>query len=342
MIEVRDTLMFAEAGEAGATIARQLADRAAITALGARLRATPPPLVATCARGSSDHAATFAKYLIETHAGTPVVSSAPSVASIYHAAPRMAGALCLAISQSGRSPDLIATATAAREAGAIVAALVNDETSPLATDAHVLIPLRAGQEKSVAATKSFIGACGAILDLIAAWTDDAALAADVATLPARLADAWSLDWSGLVDALVSAEGLYVVGRGIGLGIAQEAALKFKETCGLHAEAFSAAELRHGPIALVGPNLPVLLFRQEDGTDKGVDALIDDVLARGGSVIVAGDAPAGAIALPVVDAPAVLQPALQIQSFYRAVATLSVRRGYDPDHPISLRKVTETL
>jgi len=264
------------------------------------------------------------------------------VASIYHAAPRMADALCLAISQSGRSPDLLATVAAARDAGATTVALVNDETSPLATGADVLIPLRAGAERSVAATKSFIGALGAILDLVAAWTGDQALGADVRALPRHLATAWSLDWTPLADALQSADGLYVVGRGIGLGVAQEAALKFKETCGLHAEAFSAAELRHGPIALVGPTFPLLVFRQEDGTDEGVDTLIADVLARGGPVIVAGAAPAGAIALPVVDAPSIIQPVLQIQSFYRAVATLSVRRGHDPDRPISLRKVTETL
>ena len=168
------------------------------------------------------------------------------------------------------------------------------------------------------------------------------MAAALDAAPALLDQAWQQDWSALVEGLVDARGLYVVGRGLGLGAAQEAALKFKETCGLHAEAFSAAELRHGPMALVGPDFPLLVFRQSDETQEGVDDLVAEVAARGGTVFVVGQAAAGAIALPSTAADPAIEPMLQIQSFYRAANALSLARGLDPDRPPHLAKVTETL
>lgn len=337
------TLMFAEAAEAGAAAARQRAANAdAITTLAAQLRAAPPPLVLTCARGSSDHAATFAKYLVETLTGVPVSSIAPSVSSVYHAPAQLDGALLLAISQSGRSPDLLSAVATARNGGARIVAMVNDDAAPLAELAQTALPLRAGPERSVAATKSYIASLAAILDLVAAWTGREDLAAAMDELPDALARAWASDWTPLVDGLRNARGLYVIGRGIGLSIAQEAALKFKETCSLHAEAFSAAEVRHGPMALIGPDFPLLVFRQDDETGAGTDDLVADALARGATVFLAGAAVLGAVMLPTVPSPAVIQPLLQIQSFYRAINALSVARGNDPDRPPSLRKVTETV
>jgi glucosamine--fructose-6-phosphate aminotransferase (isomerizing) len=337
------TLMFAEAAEASAVVARQRAANAAvIAALATRLRAKPPRAVSTCARGSSDHAATFAKYLIETVVGVPVTSAAPSISSVYHAQQQLDDTLLLAISQSGRSPDLLSVVEAGRAGGAYLAAMVNDATSPLAELADAPLPLQAGPERSVAATKSYIAALAAILDLVSAWAEDAELSAALDAAPALLAQSWQADWTPLVDGLAESRGLYVIGRGLGLGIAQEAALKFKETCGLHAEAFSAAEVRHGPMALVGPDFPLLVFRQDDETGKGVDALVAEAVSRGGTVFCAGIEIAGAVTLPSVDAPSAIQPMLQIQSFYRAVNALSVRRGHDPDRPPNLRKVTETV
>lgn len=337
------TTMFAEAGEAADIVAAQHAanvDR--IADLGARLRAAPPAVVLTCARGSSDHAATFAKYLIETRLGIITASQAPSIASLYGASPRAADALCLAISQSGKSPDLIATVRAAKQAGARCMALVNAADSPLAALVHDFVPLMAGPERSVAATKSYIASLSALIHLVAAWGEDAALAEALAGAPELLRQAWRADWSPMVEPLRDACGLYVIGRGVGLGIAQEAALKFKETCGLHAEAFSAAEVRHGPIALVGPGFPVLIFRQSDETERSVGDLVADVMARGGEVLVAGPAAKGAIALPSIGAHPVIEPMLQIQSFYRAVNALSLARGCNPDRPPHLAKVTETM
>lgn len=193
-IAPESTLMFAEAAEAADVIVRQrTANRALVDSLAARLRDAPPRAVSTCARGSSDHAATFAKYLIETVIGVPVSSAAPSVASVYHAAARLDDTLLLAISQSGRSPDLLSVVQAGRAGGAYLAAMVNDAELPLADMADSTLPLRAGAEKSVAATKSYIASLAAILGLVAAWARDEALSAALDEAPALLARSWEAD-----------------------------------------------------------------------------------------------------------------------------------------------------
>jgi len=340
-VRAETTRMFAEAAEAPAAVTRMLAaNREAVQALGEALRRDPPPAVVTCARGSSDHAATYAKYLIETGIGVPTSSAALSVSSLYEATPRLEGALFLAISQSGRSPDLLATLEAAKRGGARTVALVNDEASPLAGLADLTLPLKAGPETSVAATKSYITALAGVAQLVAAWTPDAPLAKALDALPAVLAQAWALDWSPAVARLKGATNLYVLGRGPGFAIAQEAALKFKETCGLHAEAFSAAEVLHGPMALVGEGFPVLVFAQADASEAGVLELAAALEARGAQVLLAGGP--GSNHLPTPSAHPVLEPIVRIQGFYRMANALAVARGLDPDSPPHLRKVTETV
>lgn len=343
MTDPASTRMYAEAAEAALVVAHQLTANGDIVAtLGASLRAEPPRGVITCARGSSDHAATFAKYLIETRAGRLTTSISPSVTSIYGSAIDAHGMLAISISQSGQSPDIVAAAEAAKRSGARLVAMVNEETSPLAEAADVLLPLRAGPERSVAATKSYIASLAAIVHLVARWTDDVAMQSALEDAPGLLKAAWQTDWSALVEELAEARGLYVIGRGLGFGIAQEAALKFKETCGLHAEAFSAAEVRHGPMALVGPDFPLLIFRQSDETGEGTDAFVADMVRQGNRVLVAGAQGAPGVHLPTPTCHAAIEPLLQIQAFYRAVNALSLRRGLDPDRPPHLAKVTETL
>jgi glucosamine--fructose-6-phosphate aminotransferase (isomerizing) len=255
----------------------------------------------------------------------------------------MDDSVCLVISQSGRSPDLLAAAQAAATAGALVVALVNAEDSPLAALAHVTIPLRAGPELSVAATKTFIAGLVAVSQLAAWWSEDSALLDAVAGLPEQLERAWVLDWSEAINPLRKAEHLYVVARGLGFGIAQEAALKFKETCGLHAEAFSSAEVRHGPMALVGPSFPVLAFTQDDQTEEGVEAAAAAFARQGAQVIQVGGAGApGVLRLPSVEGHPAVEPIGQIQSFYRLADGLARARGFDPDRPSHLAKVTETI
>jgi glucosamine--fructose-6-phosphate aminotransferase (isomerizing) len=204
------------------------------------------------------------------------------------------------------------------------------------------VALRAGVETSVAATKSYLATLAALIRLVAAWTQDAALESAVDTLPALMDQSWALDWSAALPLLESAAHLYVVGRGLGLGAAQETALKCKETCGLHAEAFSSAELRHGPYTLLGPGFPALLFAQRDATQAGVEALGSELARRGVPVLIAGAEADGAIMLPTIPASAEIAPMLRVQSAYRLIATLAIRRGFDPDHPAHLRKVTETV
>lgn len=338
------TFLFQEAAEAADTVARQLErNDGCVRDLARSLRNAPPPFAVTCARGSSDHAATYAKYVIETQTGCATASASPSVESIYAVPLRLRDALYLVISQSGASPDLLRSAEAARKAGARVVALVNAEGSPLAAIADTVIPLCAGTERSVAATKSFIGSLAAVLHLVAHWCGDPSLLRDLQDLPEQLRRAFSLDWSPLVDGLFNARDLFVLGRGYGLGAAQEAALKLKETCALHAEAFSSAEVRHGPMELVGPELPVLLFAQQDDALAGVLATAGDFRARGAEVWTAAPDASGAGALPIIPATQPMcAPILAIQSFYRAVNALAIRRGRDPDRPPNLAKITETL
>lgn len=337
------THMFHEAHEAEAAVARQLsANDAAVARLTTGLRRDPPRFIVTSARGSSDHAATFAKYIFETQVGLFTASASPSVSSIYAARQNLQGALYLAISQSGQSPDLVNQAQAARAAGAHVVALVNTEDSPLAVVAHDVIALHAGPELSVAATKSYICSLSAILHIAARWREDGALLDALHAVPAALAAGWPQDWSPLVGGLAAARNLFVIGRGFGFGAALEAALKLKETCGLHAEAFSAAEVRHGPMAIVGRDFPVLFFAQRDDTWDGTLELAQEFRRRGARVWVA--APGGEAGnLPVAEiAHPACTPLIAIQSFYRAANALALRRGRNPDVPPHLHKVTETL
>jgi glucosamine--fructose-6-phosphate aminotransferase (isomerizing) len=338
------TLMYAEAAEAALVAERQLADlKHDLHLLGQRLRKMDPSLVITCARGSSDHAATFAKYLIEVRGRTPVASFAPSTSSLYATPWRhLRGALFLAISQSGQSPDVIISARAAREAGAFVVAIVNDTHSPLSELAEVTIPILAGPERSVAATKSFIATLLVILGLVAAWTDEDDLNGALTDAPQVLRTAWNLDWSPALATLSNASSLFVIGRGLNFAIAQEAALKLKETCGLHAEAFSAAEVKHGPMALVGAGFPVIMLMPNDEGRDTFDALVRDFVDRRAQVIMTGGELDGALTLPFFpELHPVLAPIATIQSFYRFAVSLSLARGLDPDRPPHLRKVTET-
>jgi glutamine---fructose-6-phosphate transaminase (isomerizing) len=338
------TRMHREIAESAAAIARQLDEnRARVRELASSLRRDPPRLVATGARGSSDNAATFAKYLFETRLGIPTTSAAPSVQSIYAAEQDFESTLFLAISQSGKSPDLVRQAEAAKRAGARVVAMVNVEASPLAAAADAVIPLRAGPELSVAATKSFLCSLSAIAQLAAEWKDDATLRDALAAIPAALNEPVDAIWSTLVDGLADAQSLFVVGRGLGLSAAQEAALKLKETCGIHAEAFSAAEVQHGPMALVGAGFPVVFFVQDDDTKASTLEVAAKFRARDARVFTIGADADGCETLPVphVADPA-CSPLVAVHRFYGAVNALAVRRGRDPDSPPHLSKVTETV
>lgn len=337
------TRMYSEIGETAAAITRQReANASTLATLVHVLRESPPRFVVTAARGSSDNAATYAKYLIETQLGLATASAAPSIHSVYAAQPNFRDALFLAISQSGRSPDLLRQAEAAKRSGARVVSLVNVADSPLAQLADTVLPLHAGPELSVAATKSYLCSLAVIADLVAHWSGDDVLAHALDALPRELGKANSFDWSALVDDLADARNLFVVGRGLGLSAAQEAALKLKETCGLHAEAFSAAEVQHGPMALVERDFPVLFFTQDDDTLTSTLDVAARFRERGARVrIASADALAGDLPFAPTMHPA-CAPIAAVHAFYYAANALSVRRGRDPDVPPHLRKVTETV
>ena len=307
-----------------------------------RLVAHRPNVVVTCARGSSAHAATFAKHVIERHLGIPVAAAAPNIATVYRRALDLRDQLFLAISQSGRSDDLIETTAMARRAGAVTAAIVNDAASPLAAAAEIVLPLAAGPERSVAATKSFVASLAALLRMTAAWTDDRAMGAACARLSDRLAEAAALDWSEGLRPLAQAQSLVAIGRGPTLAIAREAALKLKETCELHAEAFSAAEFRHGPIALVSGAYPILAFAPTDEAAAGWAELMADLRHKGALVLAAEPGAPQSGRLPVLasdhpDADAICL----VQSFYAFLVGLAACRGTDLDRPRHLQKVTRT-
>lgn len=337
------TLMEQEAREAADVLARQFtANKSICEDLAYRFQKEPLRLIATCARGSSDHAAAYAKYLMETNLGLPVTSSAPSIGSIYGKPMAMEDCLFIVISQSGKSPDLVANAEWAKRNGAFVLAIVNQEDSPVADRADMVLPLQAGPENSVAATKTYIASLGAILQVTAYLGGCDNLKQAVDALPDQLRRAAGLDWRPAIVPLASADDLLVVGRGLGFGIALEAALKFKETSSIHAEAFSSAELMHGPLAIVRERYPILIFSQEDETRDGVRELTAKLRGKGARVFVAEEGNDAEGRLPVLpDMHPATAPIAMIQSFYLLVNQVALARGFDPDRPPHLRKVTET-
>lgn len=342
MTDAMTTTMYREAAEAPGCVENQLQRNAApLAALARRLRDDPPTAMVTVGRGSSDHASTYARYLVETRLGVLTSSLSPSIFSVFNAPLSLRNMLCLVISQSGRSPDLLAAASAARDSGAIVVALVNDPHSPLAEIASIVLPQGAGPEKSAAATKSFITSLSAIAQMVALWSDDEAMQAALPQLPSALTRAWEEDWSPCRDMLEAADHLYTVGRGLHLAIAQEAAHKLKETCMIHAEPFSSAEVLHGPNELAGEGFPVLLFRSEDAGDVSVQEAARRLGAQGASVMMAGGGDANALPVPRAPHPA-LGPILQIQAFYRMANALACDRGHNPDQPRHVQKVTHTV
>jgi glutamine---fructose-6-phosphate transaminase (isomerizing) len=338
--------MASEIAESGAAARRQLTANAAPTdRLAADLRAGKPSFAVTIARGSSDHAALYLKHLIELKAAIACASLGPSLASLYHAPLRLAGAVAIAISQSGRSPDIVAMQRAARDQGAVTIAMVNDEDSPLARDAHALLPLHAGAERSVAATKSMIASLIAGVSLVAHWSEDSELLAALAKLPSILdLSSAAPDSAGAVETLAKAASLFVVGRGATHAVAAEAALKLKETSAIHAEAFSSAEVLHGPAGIIEPGFPVLAFAPADAAREGFfDAL--DRLASFGAAPLVVDYEAHQRWQTVVALDGghpLLTPIVALHAFYRVAEATARRRGRDPDQPPHLMKVTETL
>ncbi|WP_456269938.1 SIS domain-containing protein [Kushneria sp. AK178] len=337
------SLMRNEALSAPQRIAEQWrVNRDTMVPLGEALRHRPLQGGMTVARGSSDHAAGYFARLMMQMTGRPCASLPLSLCTLDDTAWQLDNTLALAVSQSGRSPDLIEAQGALRAGGALSLAMVNAMDSPLARGADHVIDLQAGEEKSVAATKSFLATLSASASLLAHWQRDHALLEGLNALPEALDQACRLDWGRALEQLRDVDRLLVIGRGVGLPIAQEAALKFKETCVIQAEAFSGAEVQHGPMTLVGRDYPVLILAPAGNTQKGLVELADTFRSRGARVVLAADASVASRDLTIADAPhEALAPLCAIQSFYLMNEALSRATGHDPDHPEFLNKVTQT-
>lgn len=343
VLEAAVSRMAAECRAAPAMVAAQLAqDGESYERIGRSLREQPPQLAVTIARGSSDHAAHYLAYLLMHRLGLWVSSLPMSLITLYRSPLQCRGVLGLALSQSGQSPDLIAPLEHLRQGGARTVALVNAPGSPLAAAAEFELPLRAGPELSVAATKSYIAQLVAGARLVANWQRDADLLAGLKALPDSLEQAAALDWGLAVERLRGADRLFVIGRGPCLAIAEEAALKFKETCGISAEAFSSAEVQHGPMALMGQGFAALLLAPRGPAQAGTVALAERLREQGATVLLAAPPGTPGADLPLQVAPhELLDPIAAVQSFYPMVEQLARARGMDPDRPPHLRKVTRT-
>jgi glutamine---fructose-6-phosphate transaminase (isomerizing) len=340
----KPSLMFTETGEAAEAVARLLArEEKTFGELGRVVAERRPPVVTVAARGSSDHAVSFFKYLFEITCGIPVASIGPSVASIYGAALKVPGGLHITVSQSGASPDIIAVQEEAKRGGALTVAVVNVDDSPLARGADIVLPIHAGAERSVAATKSFIASAAALAAITQAASGSAALAAGLARLPDALGAACEADYEPALPLILEARSLFTAGRGPGFAISLEAALKAKETAKLHAEAFSLAELMHGPMQLVEEGFPILAFVPEDEALASSQAVMEKLRALGARLVAFSSRAPGpdTISVPTTGH-GQLDPLAALAAYYRLVERLARERGLDPDSPDKLKKVTETI
>jgi glucosamine--fructose-6-phosphate aminotransferase (isomerizing) len=336
--------MARETEESAAAVDRLLTrESKSIADLAARIAHRAPAVLTTSARGSSDHSATYFKYLFEICCGLPVASLGPSVVSVYGADLRLKGGVHLTVSQSGASPDIVALQSAARVGGSLTVAFLNVTDSPVGRDADIVIPLHAGEERSVAATKSFIAACAALAALTAGMSRDPELSSGLRALPSRLADV-APDFGPAAELLAASSSLYTAGRGPGFAMALEAALKAKETAALHAEAFSLAELMHGPARLAGSSLPVLAFLPHDAAFAANAASVARLAALASPIVTIGDPVDGSRChIPAASTGSgLLDPIIQIGVYYRLIEKVARLNGSDPDRPPNLRKVTQTI
>jgi glucosamine--fructose-6-phosphate aminotransferase (isomerizing) len=336
-----------EQPEALARLLREGRERA--EAIAGRIRECRPRFVVIAARGSSDNAARYAQYLFGAHNRLPVCLATPSLFTAYGAAPSLAGALVVGISQSGRSPDIVAVVESGRRDGALTVAITNELGSPLAQAAEAVLPLHAGQERAVAATKTYTASLGALAMLSAALEANAARQAQLEGIPALMGQAIEANAGigGLVARYRYAEHFVVVGRGFNYSTAFEVALKMKETSYLVAEPYSPADLLHGPVAMIDRGFPALVVAPTGRVLPDLAALVDrleerhaDLVAISDDTGVLGRAHA-ALPLPA-GIPEWLSPLVAVVPGQLWAVALARTRGLDPDRPRGLTKVTETL
>src|SRR6266704_1615878 len=310
-----------------------------------------PPFdyVLIAARGSSDHAATYAKYVWATLASYPVALAAPSLQTLYKISPRMAGALLVGISQSGQSPDIIAVLEEGKRQGRPTLAITNDGTSPLATIADHVVELHVGPEQSVAATKTYTAQLAVMALFAATWSGDAQYLVALQQLPGVIETTLQLtsEIAQRVERYRYMDRCVIIGRGYNYATSFELALKLRELTYVMATAYSSADFRHGPIATIETGLPVILVMPVGATYNDMLDLAIELRQRSAELLVISEsAQALALAktmLPVAASlPEWLSPITAIVPGQLLALHLALTKGLDPDVPRGLHKVTRTF
>ncbi len=356
-----------EIEEIPGVVERLLVDGAGeTTVIAAAVRTRAPRWVSIVARGTSDHAGIYARYLLETHLRLPVSLAAPAVTTVYGGGPEWRDALVIAVSQSGQSPDVVGVAEAARDGGAMTIAVTNDRTSPLAGVTDFVLPCDAGVEQSVAATKTYVAQLAALASLVARLAPQTELAGAIGALPdalaacLRAAQSW-LDVGGgdatqPATVFARADRVLVASRGYNLATALEVALKLKETSRIFAEGYSTADLLHGPVILSAQDVPALVFRPDGRMGLSIDTAVARLRATGSDPWIIGGAELGRggadsstsaqdakrrLSLPLA-LPEALTPLAFVLPGQLLAEAVARRRGYALDAPEGLAKVTRTL
>jgi glucosamine--fructose-6-phosphate aminotransferase (isomerizing) len=314
----------------------------------ARIRERAPCFIVLVARGSSDNAARYGQYLFGAANRLPVALATPSLFTLYSSPPRLESSLVLAVSQSGRSPDIVTVVEEGRRQGALTLALTNDPASPLAAAAEEVLPLQAGPERSVAATKTYTASLVALALLSALLAGDEAHLAELEAVPDWVTQALAVAPAAraAADRYREMEVCAVLSRGYNYATAFEIALKLKELAGIIAEPYSSADFQHGPVALVERGFPVLAVVPQGPLETELTGFLGDLRARGAELLVIS-ALEGSLALAQTPlrlpegVPEWLSPVVAVVPGQVLALELAQVRGLDPDHPRGLRKVTLT-
>jgi glucosamine--fructose-6-phosphate aminotransferase (isomerizing) len=324
---------------------RQGARAAAIAPL---LRREDVRYILIASRGSSSNAARYAQYLLGRANRVPVMFSTPSLFTVYGQPPRLDGALVVGISQSGASPDVGSVLAEAHRQGRPTIAITNDPASPLAEAADEVLELEAGDERAVAATKTYLNSLGAVALLFAESTRDATARTQLDALPRAIERQIALSFADVpqLGEYAAGPGATVVGRGVNYGTAFEIALKIRELSGLVVEAYSPADLMHGPIAAIRPDWPVVLVAPSGPAHESVAEALRALAERGARLLAVSDVPEllarADTPLPLAGAvPEWLSPLVAVIPGQVAAMRLAELRGLDLDAPVGLRKITLT-
>jgi glucosamine--fructose-6-phosphate aminotransferase (isomerizing) len=316
--------------------------------IAAQLKEKTVRNVIIAARGTSDHAGVYGKYIIEIKKGIPVSLAAPSVFTIYSKNVSMSDSLVIAISQSGRAADALEVIRSARQQGAVTVAITNFEDSPLAKEAEFHLFCGAGEEKSVAATKTFMSQIYLLAQLVAAWSEDEGFKKELTEVPSLLEK--TLESAEEIRNIVSyyrfMNECFVLARGTNYAIALEASLKIQETCYVRARGYATSDFHHGPFAMIGENMPVIVYAPKGESLKDNKEMLEKLKKAGADILVVSNDPEalamGNRSIRIADNVSdFISPFINGMVAQIFACNLSVLKGLNPDAPRGLSKVTYT-